>query len=103
MKKLYFENESSDLCFPKKYFQELMEENGLSQIEVFEAEPFKIDYFFWCKEFQELGEISSSFLFDRCGRECKSYSPRNGKSGCCKHYSKIMYEPGEKVILKQKQ
>ena len=98
MKKLYFENNDYEFCFPEAYFQDLMKENWLYEIEVFEAEKYKIGHIFWCKEFQAIGETE----LDQCGRECKLYSPRNGKSGACKHYSKTLYKPGEKVILKLK-
>lgn len=102
MKKLYFENDDSEMCFPETYFQHLMKENGLSEIEVLKAKKYKLDNVFWCKEFQEIGQTGSKFTFDQCGHECKSYLPRNGKSGCCKHYSKTFYEPDEKIILKLK-
>jgi hypothetical protein len=33
-----------------------------------------------------------------CGKVCKYYNPKNGKSGCCKHYSLKFYEPTDKSI-----
>ena len=33
----------------------------------------------WCSE---LGEFI--YTRDECGKQCKDYAPRNGKSGCCK-------------------
>jgi hypothetical protein len=35
-----------------------------------------------------------------CGIDCRYYKPRNGKSGSCKHYSKILYNHGKKITIK---
>lgn len=51
---------------------------------------------FFCIHFQEVCEKG------HCGKECKFYKPRNGKSGCCIHVGQL-YEPTSKfveVILK---
>ncbi len=87
--KLYFETKHSEHCYSEDYFEEGQE--------VFEAVPEKILGIFWCKKDCEVWE--KDIHYNPCGKNCKNYSPRNGKSGCCKHYSNIVYSQGKKVIL----
>ena len=84
--KKYFETPDSEFCHPK----EVLLANGVTV--AFEAKPVKGTGFFFCKEFQQVGEVGS------CGRECESYKPRNGKNGICKNYRGV-YEKGEEVQL----
>jgi hypothetical protein len=93
----YFESENSELCYSKKYFQNLMEYEGWTEIEVIKAIPEEVYPYFWCEHYGTYGERGIDFS---CGISCKHYTPRNGKSGCCKHYSKKFYSHGEKIILK---
>ena len=96
--KLYYENELSEYCFEESYFQQLMKEKSLKEIEVYEAIPEKIEGLFYCKEFQEFGETGEG-----CGKTCDKYTPRNGKSGCCKYFSNKSYTIGRKKSLTPQQ
>ena len=96
--KYYFDLLSSEICYPESFYQEEMIKEELESIDVFEAIPIKIKGFFWCKKLQSVGDNDYGY----CGNECKHYKPRNGIKGCCKHYSNILYEHGEKVILTKK-
>jgi hypothetical protein len=91
----YFSNKDSEVCYTRRKFDFYMEERGLSEIEVYKAEKYKSTDVFWCQVECFCGDDSQ----DTCGKQCSSYEPRNGKSGCCRHYSKYLYEKGEKVIL----
>ena len=93
--KYYFKNEDTDICYTKEHFLDEMKENGLTEMEVMEAVPLKSHEteYIWCKAIGEAGDRGY------CGRMCKSYSPRNGKSGMCKYQGKF-YHHGEKLTLK---
>lgn len=97
-KQFYFKRESCEKCYTKEYFKDYMKENGITEIEVFEAIPEKINGIFWCKYYETCAD--RSYDIDSCGKDCKHYTPRNGKSGCCKYYSNILYTHGEKVTFK---
>ena len=53
---------------------------------------------FYCRELGFVGEKSEG----GCGRECKSYAPRNGKSGACKHIGYTYDNTGRMFLLKLK-
>lgn len=91
--KYYFETKDSAFCYTAGYFQEMMKENGTEEMSVYEAKPEKIEGVFWCKEFCNIGETGD------CGKQCPGYSPRNGRGGCCWHYSKRIFQPGEQIII----
>lgn len=92
--KFYFETEDSDECFNKKHFVDQLKESGEKQITVFEAVPDNINTeWMYCRAVGEVG------LKTECGRYCEDYSPRNGKSGICKHQGKL-HLAGEEVIIK---
>jgi len=74
-----------------------MKSEGLTEIEVIKAIPEKINGIFWCKLYGTCGDRSADV--DKCGRSCEHYTPRNGKTGCCKYYTNILYTHGEKVTL----
>ncbi len=93
--KYYFLYSDSEICYEKSYFIDYMDGK---EIEVYEAIPEKIDGIFWCKEQMFCGDNSE----ETCGKICPDYKPRNGKSGCCKHYITTLYTHGNKIILKQK-
>jgi len=79
--KLYFSKEIGDeFCYPKAEIIEYMKENDISEMEVTEAEMETDTVYFYCREFQEIGDVGQG-----CGRMCKKYAPRNGKNGRCKH------------------
>ena len=93
--KLYFEDSDSEVCYPLDYFTDSMDSSE-SEITLYEAIPDKIPGCFWCKVQYFCGDDSR----DTCGKQCNDYKPRNGKSGCCKHYATTLYIHGEKVTLK---
>ena len=96
--KYYFENPESENCFTIDYFYELMEDNDLSEMQIYPAKMVKSEGYFWCNEFDEIGETGES-----CGKlNCDKYVPRNGKNGRCKQHRNC-YEPSEisiKITLK---
>ena len=96
--KLYFENRFSTACYSEAFYQNVMIRRCIDEMSLYEAVPEKIEGIFYCRSAQLIIENDSEF----CGRDCSIYSPRNGKSGCCRHYSKTIYTFGEKIILKRK-
>ncbi|RKD96761.1 hypothetical protein [Marinifilum flexuosum] len=95
-KQYYFASIGAEYCYTKEYFIERMKQEGLEEIEVYKAVPDTEKGIFWCKAIQECGVDSSS----SCGtKNCEDYEPRNGKNGCCKHYSTRVYRWGEAVKL----
>jgi len=98
MTKYYFISEEDEFCYNLAYIKD--EFHGDAFAEVHEAKPVKIDNVFYCDFFKTCGE--KGYDFDKCGKECSAYSPRNGKSGCCKHYSNRLFEHGDKITLKLK-
>jgi len=95
MTNYFFISEDSELCYNLAYIK--LEFYGETSAEVYEAIPVKMDNVFYCDFFKTCGE--KGYDFDKCGKECSAYKPRNGKSGCCKHYSKRLYEHGNKITL----
>lgn len=93
----YFKDEDSEVCYPEDYFTALLDDSVM-EMEVYEAIPEKIKGIFWCKEKQFCGDGTG----DYCGKQCRFYKPRNGKSGCCVHHSSRLYTHGNKTILKRK-
>jgi hypothetical protein len=93
---LYFETKDSERCYNKEYFQDMMSDNGLREMQVYAAKRVTGQGIFYCHEHQEVGE---SGIGD-CGNGCKNYSPRNKKNGRCKH-SGYCYEHGELVTIKR--
>jgi hypothetical protein len=75
-----------------------MKERGLSEIIVSEAiRELKTEYFF-CKAVGGIGIKGEDY--ESCGKECRTYKPRNGKSGCCKHRGFCYTPAAQKFILK---
>lgn len=96
-KQYYFESEGSEYCYTKESFYEQMKRDGLKEMKVLKAVPDKDPGVFWCKEIGECCFDSS----ESCGAQnCESYTPRNGKSGCCVYYTNRIHTHGESVILK---
>lgn len=90
--KYYFENIDSEGCYPIDYFREQLEERQLPEMKLHVAVMVRGEDFFWCDEFNEVGESGES-----CGKQCDCYSPRNGKNGRCRHH-KNCYEPSDEII-----
>lgn len=96
--KYYFRTKNDEYCYNKLYFDYIMEENGIENIEVYEAVQERIKNVFWCIH---LNYIVDANDYNPCGKICGSYDPRNGKSGICNHHSKILYTRGKKITLKK--
>ena len=96
--KYYFEHaDGDDNCFTKDHFMEVMDELGITEMEVFPAKVIYGEEYFWCHAIGEPGMKGEG-----CGRFCSDYKPRNGKNGRCVH-SGHCYEPAdESIILKLK-
>jgi hypothetical protein len=95
---LYFRSADSELCHSIDYFYDEMIENGITELEVYEAIPETVKDIFWCKAQCFCGDSGN----DECGKDCRDYSPRNGKSGCCKHLTHKLYIHGDKVIINKR-
>ena len=94
--KLYFER-GSELCYTKAAILERLKEQGLRQVEVFEAEKESVPGFRWCRYKGDMIETGS------CDRSCEGYNPCNGRSGRCMHLGNNFYTPTDKkVIIKLK-
>lgn len=98
MRKLYFLLNVSEICYDIDYFKNLMTSNGISEMKVFRAEPERWNDVFWCRSECFCGDKS----METCGKQCLAYKPRNGKSGCCRYYSKILYYPSEQITINHK-
>lgn len=96
--KYYFAPEIDDeRCYTLECIKDLMLFHEIEETEIIQAERMTGEGFYWCKYFGEVGESG-----DGCGKQCKEYSPRNGKNGRCRH-SGYCYEPtGEKRTIKIK-
>lgn len=97
--KFYFKHNDSSICKTRAYFDSYMDENNLSEIEVYEAEPEILGGgVFWCKKHKFCGDDTT----DSCGKSnCKDYEPRNKISGVCKHHTHWLYNHGDKIILRK--
>ncbi len=97
IEKLYFENEDAETCQPLKYFFQEADEEGLSKITLNPAVREKgKSNFFWCSEIGLCGEKGDL----GCGKECRFYKPRNGKSGICAHSQKPYFHADEVTFVK---
>ena len=91
--KLYF---IKDDLFAKTKEQiiQYMIENELVELTAFKAKRIKVNDFFFCKK---NGVVEKDNM--TCGiKWCSMYSPKNGKSGCCKHVGNL-YDKGEAVTF----
>jgi len=98
--KFYFQYENSEMCMTRAYFDNYMEQNKLTEMEVFEARPeIPGGGVFWCKEHLFCDDDTKY----TCGKiNCKEYEPRNKISGVCKHHAHWFYKHGDKITLIRK-
>lgn len=94
--KFYFSDLDDEHCWYIEHIIDQMKVSGLTAIKVNVAKRELKTSYFYCKAVGEIGDTGLDF--DPCGKLCDLYSPRNGKSGCCKHRG-FCYEPGEEFIL----
>lgn len=93
-KKFYFRTENDECCYTLEYHLIDAKDEGLTEIELFEAEKETVEGMFYCREAD--AQTEEGF----CGKQCEGYDPRNGKSGMCKHKQNHFYTPGKKVSFK---
>ena len=89
--KLYFSDHDPEFCYALAYHKKYMEENRISEMELTEAVRITGSEYFFCREFNELGEKGN------CGKVCDKYAPTNGVSGKCK-YNGYTYDYGENKL-----
>lgn len=94
--KYYFRTEDDERCYTLEYHLADAKDEGLTEIELFEAVPEKVDGMFWCRAVDECSEEGY------CGWQCEEYEPKNGKSGMCKHKCNTFHTHGEKVVFNVK-
>jgi len=93
MSKIYFADEVEDGCYDLDYFREYMQDNGLSEMKLFEAKRETGRDYFYCRKDDDVYDNSGS-----CGRFCDGYKPLNHKSGRCVHYG-FCYTYTDKVKI----
>jgi len=93
--KLYVASLSDELCYPLSRHLEGARHEGWETIELYECHPEKVPGIGWCHEFEAYIEKGEN----PCGRLCPKYAPRNGRAGCCKHYTATTYDSGDKVVF----
>ena len=86
-----------EYCFPKEHIKEWMIDNDIQETLIIEATMEIGGGHFYCREFGEVGVTGEG-----CGKICKAYKPRNGKSGRCCHSANCYVETDKKRILKIK-
>ena len=90
--KHYFLNKDEEYCFTKEHYVRRMNEVGLTYIAVYEAKKVRDKELIFCKAVGEPAEKN-------CGRQCEFYSPRNGKSGICKHDGMLFECTDNRLII----
>ena len=84
-------------CYTEEYIREVMEEDEIDELTVLVAMPEKDAESFYCIEYDTV-EIKEQ---TECGRHCKGYSPRNGKSGICRWNRRVWTYSEEKVVFRR--
>jgi len=84
-----------ELCYTLKYFKDFVRPDADDDLILELMEPEYGNGFFYCSEFFLVGEVSEG----GCGTICKSYDPRNGKNGRCKHSKSTFVGTGRKFKL----
>lgn len=85
--------------YPLAYHLEVLLQDALTHVRLYPAVMQKGTGDFWCTEHDFVGNsrmVSSDY--DRCGRACNEYEPRNGKSGRCRHSAPV-YDTAPAVLL----
>ena len=100
MRKLYSINgEQWEECYPKQYFIDMLKDDDARKSYILDVwNPVIGVEGFWCKYHGEAYESTKGICIKF---ECSEYTPRNGKSGCCKYRSNC-FEPNGKTITIEK-
>jgi hypothetical protein len=89
----YFFRDDDAWCYAIDAHIDYMLLHGLTEMQLYLAQREVSSHYFHCRHFGEVGEKSES----TCGKICKAYEPRNGKSGRCKH-SGFTYEQSDRCF-----
>lgn len=95
--KLYFSKQDGfEFANSINTWKDIMRFENVDSLELIRARAVHGVDFFFCKEYNEVGETKTS-----CGKQCPDYKPRNKKNGICSQYG-YCYVPdeSEKIILK---
>lgn len=93
LNKLFFRaGQEDEGCYRLSFHIETLKEEELPEMKLYEAVKDNSTGYFFCKFFDECGEKGE------CGKQCSEYSPKNGKSGVCKHYGNV-YDSGQEYLL----
>jgi len=79
--KLYKSDFNDEIYLPISQILQEMADMDISQTTITLGKRDPDTSYFFCKEFQMVGETN-----DTCGRTCGKYEPKNGKNGVCRHY-----------------
>jgi len=93
VKKLYSSAITNGL-YKLSYFKQLLRATKRKELELFEHKIDRDVDFFYCAEFDEVGEKGN------CGKQCDKYAPRNGTSGICRHNKPCYDSTGITLIIK---
>lgn len=85
---------SDEFAYTLERIKEKMLDFELNEVLAYKAVREYNSDFFYCKQF---GEVCAKHSFT-CSKECKEYTPKNGKNGCCK-YVGYLYVKGEELII----
>ena len=84
--------------YSKEEIVNALKRENILNVHVFLAVKNKYSEFFYCKKYREVYEKDGEW--DSCGKTCGFYTPKNGKSGCCKYRQKAdTYTEGTEYIL----
>lgn len=89
----YFRNLDDERCYTLDYHLSDAKDEGLTEMDLYEAVPEKVNGFFWCRAVDESAEEGF------CGKDCEEYEPKNGRSGMCRHKGHF-HTAGQKVQFK---
>ena len=89
----FFFRQDDASCYKLDAHIDYMLFNGITQMDLWLAEREMNAPYFFCKHFGEVGEKSEG----GCGKICKGYEARNGKSGTCIYYG-YTYEQTERCF-----
>ena len=97
MDKVYFENEESEDAYYEDYFQNLMKENGLTEMQVIEADLVTEadEHFVFCKDTDEC------YPKNECNIHCLAYQATSKDEQKC-IFKGELYVPGNPITLKFK-
>ena len=97
MNKLYFSDEiNPEFAYTKTVLLSTMKDMGYESICIYEAKRELHVNYFYCIYYHCVGMKDDEF--SSCGKMCKDYKPRNGRSGCCQHRG-YCYERGKMFTL----